>query len=124
VEVGQDLLRDAEGQAAHLDHPLEALRRGPQEGVRGHLPDRNLFGKVDVRLPGKGNSNSHGARPVHLIITMSKWIRTSRRGPQEGVRGHLPDRNLFPKPHFLGSEREQLKRFKYFYLTAKARNWP
>jgi len=27
---------------------------------------------------GKGNSNSHGARPVHLIITMIKWIRTSR----------------------------------------------
>ena len=24
------------------------------------------------------NSNSHGARPVHLIITMIKWIRTSR----------------------------------------------
>jgi len=34
--------------------------------------------KVDVRLPGKGNSNSHGARPVHLIITMIKWIRNSR----------------------------------------------
>jgi len=34
--------------------------------------------KVDVRLPGKGNSNSHGARPVHLIITMIKWTRTSR----------------------------------------------
>ena len=34
--------------------------------------------KVDIRLPGKGNSNSHGARPVHLIITMIKWIRTSR----------------------------------------------
>jgi len=34
--------------------------------------------KVDVRLPGKGNSNSHGARPVHLIITMIKWIPTSR----------------------------------------------
>ena len=33
---------------------------------------------VDVRLPGKVNSNSHGARPVHLIITMIKWIRTSR----------------------------------------------
>ena len=26
--------------------------------------------KVDIRLPGKGNSNSHGARPVHLIIKM------------------------------------------------------
>ena len=34
--------------------------------------------KVDVRLPEKGNSNSHGARPVHLIITMIKWIRTCR----------------------------------------------
>ena len=41
---------------------------------------RNLrvFRKVDVRLPGKGNSDSHGARPIHLIITMIKWIRTSR----------------------------------------------
>ena len=36
------------------------------------------FRKVDVRLPGKGNSSSHGARPVHLIITMIKWIRTRR----------------------------------------------
>ena len=26
--------------------------------------------KVDVRLPEKGNSNSHGARPFHTIITM------------------------------------------------------
>ena len=34
--------------------------------------------KVDVRLPGKGNSNCRGARPVHLIITMIKWIRASR----------------------------------------------
>ena len=34
--------------------------------------------KVDVRVPGKGNSNSHGARPVHPIITMIKWIRTCR----------------------------------------------
>ena len=34
--------------------------------------------KVDARLHGKGNSNSHGARLIHLIITMMKWIRTSR----------------------------------------------
>ena len=34
--------------------------------------------KVDVRLPGKGNSNSNGARPVQLIIIMIKWIRTYR----------------------------------------------
>ena len=32
--------------------------------------------KVDARLPGKGNS--HGARPVHPIITMIKWIWISR----------------------------------------------
>ena len=35
-------------------------------------------GEIDVRLPGKRISNSHGARPVHLIISMIKWIRTSR----------------------------------------------
>ena len=34
--------------------------------------------KVNLRLPGKGNAIFHGARPVHLIITMVKWIRTSR----------------------------------------------
>jgi len=39
-----------------------------------------LHRKVDVRLPGKGKSNSHGTRPVYLIITMIKWIRTSRVG--------------------------------------------
>jgi len=35
-------------------------------------------GKVDVRLPVKGDSKSHGARPVHPIITAIKWIWTSR----------------------------------------------
>ena len=34
--------------------------------------------KVEIRLPGKGNSNSLGARPVHQIISMIKWIRTIR----------------------------------------------
>ena len=33
--------------------------------------------KVDIRLPGKRNPNSHSARPVHQIISMMKWIRTS-----------------------------------------------
>jgi len=28
--------------------------------------DASVPRKVDVRLPGKGTSNSHGARPVHL----------------------------------------------------------
>ena len=30
-----------------------------------------------ARLSGEWNSNSHGARPIHLIITMIRWIRTS-----------------------------------------------
>ena len=34
--------------------------------------------KVGVRRTGIANSTSHGARPVHLIISMIKWIRTSR----------------------------------------------
>ena len=36
---------------------------------RGDMADSR---KVDVRLPGKGNSNDHGARPVHLITPTNK----------------------------------------------------
>ena len=48
------------------------LTRGPRRlrtssRPRGTSP---AFRKVDVRLPGKGHSNPHGARPAHLIITM------------------------------------------------------
>ena len=35
-------------------------------------------GTVDVRLPGKEDSNSHGARLVHLVTTMMKWFWNSR----------------------------------------------
>ena len=41
--------------------------------------------KLDARLPGKGNSNSHGARPFRLIITMIKWIRTSRSSKKNSL---------------------------------------
>ena len=39
----------------------------------------------DVDLAG----NSHGARPVHLLITMIKWIRTSRLS----IKNSLSDPN-------------------------------
>ena len=55
-------------QRGNSDEPPPVFRGGSQWGTR----------KVDVRLPGKGNSNSYGARPVHQIISMIKWIRTSR----------------------------------------------
>ena len=45
--------------------------------VRG-LGFRKSTRKVDIRLPGKGNSNSQGERPVHQIISKITWIRTSR----------------------------------------------
>jgi len=43
--------------------------------------------KVDVRLPEKENSDSHGARPVHQIITMITWIRTSRLSMKNSLSG-------------------------------------
>ena len=60
------------------DH-LMGRRLSQLEEGRGRRHElQPLLGKVDVRLPGKGNSNSHGARPVHLIITIIKWFRTSK----------------------------------------------
>ena len=34
------------------------------------------------------NSNSHGARPVRLIITTLRWIRTSRLSIQNSLLNH------------------------------------
>ena len=69
-------------QTHSLHPPTPILRmRVWGSGPRGGPVQRRISPgprKVDIRLPGKGNSNSHGARPVHLIITMIKWIRTSR----------------------------------------------
>ena len=42
--------------------------------------------KVNTRLPGQGNSKSHGARPVHQIISMIKWIWTSRLSMKTSLR--------------------------------------
>ena len=53
------------------------------------LPRPSPAREVDVRLPGKGKSNSHRTRPVHLIITMIKWTRTSRLSIKNSP-SHLP----------------------------------
>ena len=45
--------------------------------------------KVDTRLPAKGNSNSYGARPVHQIISMTKWIRSSSLTMKNSLSGSL-----------------------------------
>ena len=43
----------------------------------------------------QGNSNFHGARPVHLIITMIKWIRTSRSSRTNFVSAPPPRTPVF-----------------------------
>jgi len=49
---------------------------------------RDIIMKVDTRLPGEENSNSYGARPVHLVITMIKWFRTSRLSIKNSLSRH------------------------------------
>ena len=66
--VGRSYAHFPDGFDFHL-LPLPSEREKERERERrcGRLCE--VPRKVDVRLPGKGNSDSHGARPVHLIIT-------------------------------------------------------
>jgi len=43
--------------------------------------------RVDVWLPGKENSNHLGARPVHQIIPMIKWIWTRKLSINNSLLG-------------------------------------
>jgi len=84
-----------------------------------------LSRKADVRLPEKGNSNSNGARPVHVIITKIKWIWTSRLSTKtslSGSRGVM--RALFWELIATFSGGNNLKGPKDFYLKARTRIWP
>ena len=62
---------------------LESTRRPGPASLKTEMAvrERTCYeldtSQVDMRLPGKGNSSLRDARPVHLIITMIKWIRTS-----------------------------------------------
>ena len=63
--------------------------------------------KVDISLPGQGNSNSHGARPVHQIISVIEWIRTSRlsiKNSESGVEARGAMARLDHHPRLLPSE--------------------
>ena len=63
-----------------IPHDALALAWGLPTLPRLRFVDAPGTKAKNVRLPGKGNSNSHGARPVHLIIKMIKWIWTSSLG--------------------------------------------
>ena len=90
-----------EAQQGRVTHPRRGARRWPR--ARPPAPSASptpasrcrSHRKVDIRLPGKGNPSSHGARPVHQIISMMKWTRTSRlptknSRPGEGRRARPP----------------------------------
>ena len=55
---------------------------------------RDHPGKVYVRLPGKKDSNTNGARSVHPIITMIKCIWTGRSSIKNALSLH---RNNIPR---------------------------
>ena len=77
----------------HLECDLRCLTDYPQVDTLDSQYKFVKFGeearKVDGRLPGKGNSNPYGASPVHLIITMIQWIRTSRLPIKNSLSGLL-----------------------------------
>jgi len=67
--------------------------------------------QVDVRPPEKANPNSYCARPVHLIITMMKWIRTSRLSTRNFLSGSRGGRGL-------GADR-QISVFRFTWTDPK-----
>ena len=91
--------------------------------------------KVDIRLPGTGNSNSHGARTVHQ---KHRWIRTSRLS----IKNSLSKRDLHRivevgegqgQPHHhlhipvaqgAGLPSEKATPRKNFCLRTKTKIWP
>ena len=67
-------------------------------------PEPNTLRKVDLRLPGNGTSSSHGARPVHKIISMihvslSRPGRRSRGQRLRGIVGRGRRGAGLPNPH-------------------------
>ena len=76
--------------------------------------------KGDVRVPGKGNSNSYDTRPVHLIITMRKWIRTSRLSIKNSLSllpsNHARSLKLCHAPPWIPGERRPRQLFQWLTL--------
>ena len=79
-------------QVPWLSRPQQQVMSPSQQQVNATFSLR--FGKVDVRLPRKRNSNSHGARPVLQSISTIKWIRTSSLS----INKSLSQRSAAPSP--------------------------
>ena len=99
-EITQSLMRSKESSPAMTPPPPPSPPEFPMI-YRLRVPRQSqlsepAFRKVDIRLPGKGDSNSHGARPVYYNIPMIKRIRTSRlsvkNSPSQNQHGFVPGR--------------------------------
>ena len=55
------------------------------------IDTRFCLGDIHIRLPEKGISNSHGARPAHQITSMIQWIRTSRLSVKNSLSARALD---------------------------------
>ena len=76
--------------------PTPAPQKHPGSSGRCSYPAHR---EVDIRLPGKGNSTSHGARSTK-IISMIQWIQTSGLSIKKSFSGILPsptNRRYFPR---------------------------
>jgi len=92
--------------------------------MRGRIGQGLSHRKVDARLPGKGYSNSHGARPIYLIITVIKWIRTSRFSIINSLSlGRWGQRLCVSHTHFTKGAARQSERDRY-RGTSLIRNTP
>jgi hypothetical protein len=64
----------------------------------GVVPGKKRVGQMFLeRIPGNGNSNFHGARPVHLIITIIKWIQNSSLSINDSLsvsKRHFPQARM------------------------------
>ena len=106
----------------------DELQSRPRDAAPHQPAERSPVRKVDVRLPGKGNSNSHGARPVHLIITMIKWFRTSGLSIKNSLSADLHSgsgigsQNLVTKITTQLSLASDIKVFVWYRGTSLKRN--
>ena len=64
--------------------------------MTGECQSTPPYRKVNIRLPRKGNSNSHGARPAHQIITIIDWIRSSRLSIKNSLSAGVQKRGEAP----------------------------
>ena len=79
-DLNRDLIKDSNPWGIGIGG-LFSVNNASFPGTQCACTSHNLQARtrqVCVRLPEKRDSNSHGAKPVHLLITMIRWIRTSR----------------------------------------------